>query len=119
MILEAIGIGLAHNDIELLCYLQSTLFWQQRPTQTMVGKRDKRRSDLESKELTEVDWILDQGRCALDFLVYNEIVRQVEHKKSETEIAYTFESTQLGNAILKSGLAPEEGLLVYLDLQKA
>jgi hypothetical protein len=41
----------------------------------MVGKRDKRRSDLESKQLTELDWILDQGRCALDFLVYNEIVR--------------------------------------------
>ena len=31
MILEAIGIGLAHSDDELLKYLQSTFFWEQRP----------------------------------------------------------------------------------------
>lgn len=32
---------------------------------------------------------------------------------------WRFETTQLGTAILKSGLTPEEGLLVYLDLKRA
>lgn len=60
----------------------------------------------------------------MDFLVYNEIVRQNERHKDgkdpESEpTSFSFEITHLGSAILKSGLSPEEGLLVYLDLQKA
>jgi hypothetical protein len=57
-------------------------------------------------------------------LVYNEIIRQIEARPTESDpeiepTSFSFEITHLGNAILKSGLSPEEGLLVYLDLQRA
>ena len=62
--------------------------------------------------------------------MYNEIIKHVKitsimkqldesNASSEChELAY-FECTHLGSAILKSSLAPEEGLLVYLDLLQA
>lgn len=37
----------------------------------------------------------------------------------DSDFEFQFEITQLGMAILKSGLTPEEGLLVYLDLVQA
>jgi hypothetical protein len=115
MILEAVGAELALSDDELLAYLKSTFFWQQRPDRAaLCGKRDKRKSDIDQTgvEWMQLEWILQQGKAALDFLVYNEIIRQLE----EDERSFKFEVTHLGNAILKSGLSPEEGLLVYLDL---
>lgn len=42
-----------------------------------------------------------------------------ESEEEETNFEFQFEITQLGLAILKSGLTPEEGLLVYLDLVQA
>ena len=76
-------------------------------------------------------------------MVYNEILRQtkisqnsspVKHQHNqedgddnlkedlssqESDFEFRFETTHLGMAILKSGLTPEEGLLVYLDLKQA
>ena len=37
----------------------------------------------------------------------------------ESDFEFKFEATHLGMAIMKSGLTPEEGLLVYLDLKQA
>ena len=125
VILEAIGTGLAQDEYDLLNYLQSTLYWQQRPDYEEVEDSDRAAKQLE--------WLFGQGKEALDFLVYNEIVKQIrkEQKKEETSASATssesgqvtkefrFEISQLGKAILRSGLSPEEGLLVYLDLMKA
>jgi hypothetical protein len=55
--------------------------------------------------------ISNMGKAALDFLIFNEIISQ-----SKVGSEYFFETTKLGNAIIKSGLSPEEGLLVYIDL---
>ena len=43
----------------------------------------------------------------------------VQSEEENTNFEFQFEITQLGMAILKSGLTPEEGLLVYLDLVHA
>ena len=63
--------------------------------------------------------------------MYNEILRQEEVKVAYSgnlspnrnamgqQTEFRFNVSHLGSAILKSGLSPEEGLLVYLDLIKA
>lgn len=43
----------------------------------------------------------------------------VELSSQESNFEFRFETTQLGMAILKSNLTPEEGLLIYLDLKQA
>ena len=51
-------------------------------------------------------------------MVFNEIIKQeslIENEELEKK-ELRFEATQLGLAILRSGLSPEEGLLVYQDL---
>jgi|LauGreDrversion4_2_1035121.scaffolds.fasta_scaffold203542_3 hypothetical protein len=42
-----------------------------------------------------------------------------ETPDSQQSIEVHYELTQLGAGILRSGLAPEEGLLVYDDLKRA
>jgi hypothetical protein len=53
LVLEAVGIKLASTEQELLLYMQSTLLWQQN---------------------TNRDWLGEQAKFAMDFLVYNEII---------------------------------------------
>jgi hypothetical protein len=62
LILEAVGIKLATTEPELLKYMQSTLLWQQNKGDEVDGG---------------VEWLVDQGKYALDFLVYNEILIKV------------------------------------------
>jgi hypothetical protein len=72
-------------------------------------------------------WLLKSGRYALDFLLYNEIVTKIVQKpsqstpkdSSEAPEDVKFSVTQLGAGILRAGLSPDEGLLVYVDLQHA
>jgi hypothetical protein len=40
-------------------------------------------------------------------------------QKITSQTHYIFTATKLGMAIMKSNLSPEEGLMVYLDLQNA
>lgn len=99
--------------------MQSTLLWQQSGEET---------------EFKKFEWMISQGRFSLDFLVFNEIMKQIQVTKTEVvqpaeimedtpdsleSIEHHFELTQLGQGILRSGLAPEEGLLVYADLARA
>ena len=88
VILEAVGTGLASHEQELLKYLQSTLYWTQRPTFP-----DLTRSEEGTKQL---EWLFAQGKEALDFLIYNEILKQqkitsnnspVRNKNCEENIA--------------------------------
>ena len=56
--------------------------------------------------------------------MYNELIRQPISYNEDTPDSNQsqevgFEISQLGQGIFVSGLAPEEGLLVYIDLQKA
>ena len=62
LVLEAIGIGLATTEPELLAYMKSTLLWQQQI------------ATQESESDNTMKWLLTSGRYALDFLLYNEIV---------------------------------------------
>jgi len=63
-------------------------------------------------------------------LVFNEILKQSRNQgakeaaheelsSQDSDFEFSFQTTQLGMAILRSGLPPEEGLLVYLDLKQA
>lgn len=63
--------------------------------------------------MNECELISKLGKSALDFLIFNEIISQ---SKVGGDSHYLFETTKLGKAIIKSGLSPEEGLLVYIDL---
>jgi DNA polymerase theta len=54
------------------------------------------------------------GDQALDFLKFNEIIQT-----SESEGLIIYKVTKLGQGIIESNQAPEEGLLIYKDLQKA
>lgn len=58
------------------------------------------------------------GKDALDFLIFNEIISQKE-ANIDGKVVFNFEATKLGLANIKSNLSPEEGLMVYLDLQIA
>ena len=50
----------------------------------------------------------------MDFLIHNEIIHQAREDDE-----YIFSLTKLGEGILEANQSPEEGLLVYLDLQNA
>ena len=54
--MEAIGINLAVDDLEILQYLKTTLFWQQRQI-------------VED----ETQWIIKEGKFSMSFLLLNEI----------------------------------------------
>jgi len=68
---------------------------------------------LETKA-KEYAWtsMIDNGRASLDFLIFNEIIQQ-QVREDQVRV---YNVTKLGQGILKSNQAPEEGLLIYLDL---
>jgi hypothetical protein len=57
--MEAIGINLAVSDDELLKFLKTTLFWQQRPV-----------------DQDETQWIIKEGKFSINFLLLNEIIEK-------------------------------------------
>jgi len=61
-VLEAVGIGLATTETELLQYMKSTLLWQQNKTEQAEAS---------------LKWLIAEGRFAIDFLVYNEILSKM------------------------------------------
>jgi len=127
VILEAVGIGLVQNAEQMQSYLMSTLLYTQAKYEGDEGLQSPMKADESfrksasrtqdeadtSKERADKAWrgVQSQGKEALDFLIFNEIINQ-----SPCEGGYSFEATKLGMAIIKSNLSAEEGLMVYLDL---
>ena len=52
-------------------------------------------------------------------MYYNELIIQEKRNEEESKSKFIFKPTPLGKAILNSGILPEEGLLIYIDLTKA
>ena len=138
MILDWIWSKITWDDLSLKKYLKLSLLYHQ-----LVNKENSLIKNTEDKGMPAWIEILETGKQAINFLAYNDIVIEeaigsvwermhdpfnFEEKWSSIEGKYNEENekpwrkyrpSKLGNAILKSGLLPEEGLIIYLDLFKA
>ena len=138
MILDWIWCKIAWDDLSLKRYLKLSLYYHQ-----LLNKEKIFRLKNETRVMPAWIEILETGKQAINFLAYNDIVIEetidsnwetkhdpfdFEEKWSSIDGVYwdehekpwrAYRSSKLGNAILKSGLLPEEGLIIYLDLYKA
>eukprot|EP00347_Sterkiella_histriomuscorum_P009671 403340318 len=119
VILESIGTKIVQDSVQMKLFLQNTLLYTQ-ISSLIVEESQGKDQQLNNIDLEHQAWVQmqKQGKQALDFLIFNEIVVQ-QAQMIERQLHFKFETTKLGLAIIKSNLSPEDGLMVYIDLQNA
>ncbi|CAI2366992.1 unnamed protein product [Moneuplotes crassus] len=144
MILDCVCSQIVKNDLQFKHYLQQTFYHFQLQNHFIKSLQDQNSSTsikgptLKTKRMAWYE-TLQTGKNSMEFLINNEIIIEEKLKseitneedpliledlkskplaKDEQECRI-YKSTKLGKAILASGLLPEEGLIIYLDLLKA
>ena len=122
LFLDCIGTKLAQNEDELKKFLECSLLYTQK-----LNEFKAENPDLPSEEVNQKTWdyIVKLGQSILQFLIQNEVIMQIERnpaeeeKKETAQPMFKFKPTQLGRAVMNTGVMLEEGLLIYLDLKQA
>jgi hypothetical protein len=100
-ILEIVVSGVAQETNDLIKYASCTLLVQQEAQ--------------ESSKPEQNDFI----KQCLDWLIKNNFIANVQIKIQDSESKQIYKATSLGNAVLASAMAPDEGLVIFDELQKA
>ncbi|CAE1304794.1 POLQ [Acanthosepion pharaonis] len=106
-ILEIIVSGAARKPSDVYLYTKCTLLSACLEEEKEAGKA--------------VTHDVDPVQECIQFLEENEFItlKKVPNADNEQELEFCFFPTQLGSAVLSSGLSPDEGIYVFLELQRA
>ncbi|KAK8400534.1 hypothetical protein O3P69_003295 [Scylla paramamosain] len=105
-VLEVIVSGVAKTPQEVEKYCSCTLL-----------AASLRANQLEEKEGTDSSLAQSSLKSCINFLLENEFIRLQGEEEGERSIQHV--GTQLGLAVLASGLSPDEGLHVFSELHRA
>ncbi|XP_045135227.1 DNA polymerase theta-like [Portunus trituberculatus] len=105
-VLEVIVSGVAKTPQEVEKYCSCTLL-----------AASLRAGQLEEKQGNDLSHTQSSLKSCIDFLLENEFIRLQGEEEEEGSVQHV--GTQLGLAVLASGLSPDEGLHVFSELHRA
>ena len=108
-ILEIIASGIANDHENLKKYLSCTLLNAEYDS---IVESTKNRESLPN----EYAILIEQS---ISWLIKCDFITKVKLLKDETDQKEIFKATPLGNAVLASSMSPDEGLIIFKELQKA